>query len=78
MPAAGSSAIRQTAPIFKVNGAAVAAADLEKLTSMRVEREFCTVSRATLRFADDGFAMSTSGTFAIGKVGPDGLVKLCQ
>ncbi len=61
------AAIQQTAPVFKIDGSDFAAADLGKLTGVRVERGYCTVSRATLRFADAGFAISTSGTFAIGK-----------
>ncbi len=62
-----TSTIQQTAPVFKVDGADFAVADLGKLTGVRIERGYCTVSRATLRFLDHGFAISTSGTFGIGK-----------
>ncbi len=59
--------IGETTPTFKASGAAFSESDLAALTSMRIERGYNTVSRATLRFADAGFAVSTSQNFAIGK-----------
>lgn len=61
-----TEAIRTTAPTFKVDGAALNPTHLEQLTGVRIERGFCTVGRATLRFADNGFAISSSSTFSIG------------
>ncbi len=61
-----SDAVTPTAPVLKVNGAAITDSSLNALSSMRIERGYCSVSRMTLRFIDAGFAMSSSGTFAIG------------
>jgi len=54
-------------PTLSVNGSPLAAAMLEKLVSIRVQRSLRLPGRATLRFADVGYAVSSGGTFGIGK-----------
>ncbi|HEU5270760.1 MAG TPA: VgrG-related protein [Jatrophihabitans sp.] len=54
-------------PTVSVNGSPLAAGMLEKLVSVRVQRSLRLPGRATLRFADAGYAVSSGGTFGIGK-----------
>lgn len=69
-----------TTPVLKVGGTALAAKWLDGLVSARAERALGLVGRATLRFLDNGYALASSGTFAVGKeveflAGTDSLFK---
>jgi phage baseplate assembly protein gpV/phage protein D len=54
------------APAITISGSPLPATSLNSLVSLRVQRGVCVVGRATLRFSDDGFTLSASGTFALG------------
>jgi uncharacterized protein involved in type VI secretion and phage assembly len=54
-------------PTVQVAGSPLSAAMLERLVSIRVQRSLRLPGRATLRFADAGYAVSSGGTFGIGK-----------
>jgi uncharacterized protein involved in type VI secretion and phage assembly len=54
-------------PTVSVAGSPLPAAMLQQLVSVRVQRSLRLPGRATLRFADAGYAVSSGGTFSIGK-----------
>ncbi len=54
------------APQVSVAGSALNARQLEALVSVRVELGLCVVGRATLRFTDVGYALSSSRIFPLG------------
>ena len=54
-------------PEIKLEGAALSAAVLGELDSMRVERSLWMPSRCSIRFDDHAFEITDAGTFAIGK-----------
>lgn len=54
------------APVLKVQGVALSAAHLSKLSHLRVERGIRLMGRLTLRFYDEGFGIAKSATFALG------------
>jgi uncharacterized protein involved in type VI secretion and phage assembly len=60
-----------TAPTIAVNGAPVPADWQNKLTLLRIDRALRLVGRATLKFADGGYALSSANVFTLG-----GAVKL--
>lgn len=54
-------------PTVKVNGSPLSDTVLQHLVSVRVQRSLRLPGRATLRFADVGYSVSSSGFFSIGK-----------
>ena len=54
-------------PTVKVNGSPLSETVLQHLVSVRVQRSLRLPGRATLRFADVGYSVSSSGFFSIGK-----------
>lgn len=54
-------------PTVSVAGSPLSAAVLQQLVSIRVQRSLRLPGRATLRFADVGYAVSSGGFFSIGK-----------
>ena len=54
-------------PTVKVNGSPLSDTVLQHLVSVRVQRSLRLPGRATLRFADVGYSVSSSGYFSIGK-----------
>lgn len=61
-----TTAIGVLAPQITVSGQALSAIWQGALVSMRVERALGLVGRATLRFADTGFALSAESIFTLG------------
>ena len=57
---------RGLAPLVTHNGADLRAEVFANLIHLRVDRSSGLVGRATLRFRDDGFALSAGDTFALG------------
>ena len=55
------------APVIRLSGALLENKWIEKLIHMRIDRGTCLVGRTTLRFSDNGFSLSASDTFALGK-----------
>ena len=55
------------APLIKLDGQPLQAQWLRQLSGLRIDRGLGLVGRATLRFHDPGFAMSSSAVFALGK-----------
>lgn len=62
-----ATTVAETAPVIKVAGAPMTARALDSLLNVRVDRALGLVGRATLRFVDNGYALASSGTFAVGK-----------
>jgi hypothetical protein len=60
------TAIDITAPEIVVNGAGLPDSWKNAVIGLRVEKALCLVARATLRFADAGYQLSGSATFALG------------
>jgi uncharacterized protein involved in type VI secretion and phage assembly len=60
------TAVGLIAPAVTVDGSPLGGQALNSLVSLRVQRGFCVVGRATLRFVDDGFVLSASRTFELG------------
>jgi len=54
-------------PTVKVAGSPLSDTVLQHLVSVRVQRSLRLPGRATLRFADAGYSVSSSGFFSIGK-----------
>ena len=54
-------------PTVKVGGSPLSDTVLQHLVSVRVQRSLRLPGRATLRFADVGYSVSSSGFFGIGK-----------
>jgi phage baseplate assembly protein gpV len=61
------TAIATLAPVISVDGTMLSAAQLGRLTHLRVERGIRLIGRITLRFDDLGFDIAESGAFALGK-----------
>ena len=61
-----TTAVGAIAPVIKRAGAPLETDWLDQLISLRVEGALGLMSRATLRFVDDGFALSASDTFELG------------
>jgi uncharacterized protein involved in type VI secretion and phage assembly len=62
-----TTAIGAIAPAIKLDGAALDQKWLDRLIQLRVDRGACLVGRATLRFSDNGYSLSASDLFALGK-----------
>lgn len=58
--------ITQTAPIIKLNGSELSDSLRAALLDFRVNMGLSTTGRATLRFIDVGYALSSAGEFALG------------
>lgn len=58
--------ITQTAPVIKLNGTELSDALRSALVDFRVNMGLSTTGRATLRFIDVGYELSTAGEFALG------------
>lgn len=61
------SSFEGLSPTVKVNGSPLSDTVLQHLVSVRVQRSLRLPGRATLRFADVGYSVSSSGFFSIGK-----------
>lgn len=59
--------VESTAPKITVNGTPLQRTSLDALRLMRIELGLCLVGRATLRFNDNGYQLSTQDDFALGK-----------
>ncbi|MCW2527152.1 MAG: Rhs element Vgr protein [Pseudonocardiales bacterium] len=53
-------------PTFVVGGAEMPDRWLDRLVSLRIERAFGLVGRATIRFSDEGYGLSATNLFALG------------
>jgi Uncharacterized protein conserved in bacteria len=58
--------LERSAPAVQVDGSPLAADWTNALISLRIQRGLCIVSRATLRFADPGYALAGKTVFGLG------------
>ena len=53
-------------PVVEINGKQLEGDQYDELRTVRIDRQMGLVGRATLRFSDLGYALSSAGTFKIG------------